>query len=348
MPIPFYMGAFGNPLGDSLSKMWQNAGTVRNNGFELSLGWKDYSHEFGYDVKLNLYTISNKVKVLGGDNAPIYGNNTKTVAGGTLGEFFVLKTDGLYQMTDIYQTDSDGNLLKDADGKYIRRTDLPLIYGNEPQPGDVKYKDLYYTDENGRLVAGKRPIYDENGNITGYENGEINDDDREFAGSPWPKLEMSLNLAGSYKDFDLSMFWTSSFGRTVYDSSEYWLTNVGDNGNYSKKLTGNTWTEDNPTAYYPKAYYSGVTRTNSDRYLKKVNYLRLKDLQLGYNIPKKMLRTIGMESARIYFNVENLLTFTNYKGLDVEFPGGGPFDTGVDGNAYPCVRTYSFGIQVSF
>lgn len=93
VPIPFYMGAFGNPLGDSLSKMWQNAGTVRNNGFELSLGWKDYSHEFGYDVKLNLYTISNKVKVLGGDNAPIYGNNTKTVAGGTLGEFFVLKTD---------------------------------------------------------------------------------------------------------------------------------------------------------------------------------------------------------------------------------------------------------------
>ncbi|MCF0184961.1 MAG: TonB-dependent receptor, partial [Bacteroidaceae bacterium] len=317
VPIPGYIGSWGT-IGDNTTTVWRNAGCVENRGFELSLGWKDYSHEFKYDVKVNLSTIRNKVLSLGGDNAPVYGSNTKTEVGGELGAFFTLVTDGIYQVEDIEELNATNPNF--------------TIFGNKPRPGDQRYLDLYSRDENNNIV----PIPD----------GKIDEDDRTFVGSPWPDLTLGLNFTAEYKDFDLSMYWTGSFGSQAYHSALGLLYNVGDNGNYISGLKG--WTEENRSQTTPKVYYSEPLRTNSTRFIENVNYMRLKNLQFGYNLPQTVLKKIRIQSLRVYLNAENLLTITGYSGLDPEFQGGGVFNLGVDGNSYPAVLSFGGGIQITF
>lgn len=313
VPIPMYMGSWGT-INDNSTTIWRNAGCIENRGFELSIGYKDYSHPFKYDLKLNLTTLKNKVIELGGDNAPIYGSNTKTEVGRSLGEFFVLKTDGIYQVEDI------------------EAMSTTTIFGAKPRPGDQRYMDMYTRNENNELIQGT--------------DGVINDDDREYVGSPWPKLDFSLNFNASYRDFDFSMYWVGSVDKTVYNSPKYWLYNVGDNGNYAKGYTG--WTEENRSNSTPRVYYSENLRGNTDRFIEHISYGRLKSLQIGYTLPASFMKRIGLEKCRFYLNAENLLTLTNYDGLDPEFSGGGVFDIGVDNNSYPNIRTIGCGLQVSF
>ncbi len=325
VPIPYYIGSWGT-IFDNSTEIWRNAGNIENRGFELGIGFKSYKHPFKYDMKLNLSTISNKVKSLGGDNAPVYDNTqtTKTEVGRSLGEIFVVKTDGLYQESDI---NPETGIIDD------------MVFGNHPKPGDQKYQDLYHRDADGNLVKG--PELDKDGKAI----INIDDDDRTYVGSPWPDLDFSYNFNASYKDFDLSLYFIGSVGKTVYNSTKYWLNNVGDNGNYAAGIV--PWSEDNPTASIPKAYDKAPLRA-SDRMVEKDSYLRLKSLQIGYNIPSRFLQTIGLTKCRIYFNAENLFTITGYDGLDPDFPGMGVFNMGVDGNAYPTVRTFGGGIQLSF
>lgn len=313
VPIPMYMGSWQTIFDDGHT-VWRNAGSVENRGIEVSIGYKDYKHPFKYDMKLNLTHISNKVKSLGGDNAPIYGTNTKTEVGRSLGEFFVLKTDGIYQVEDI---DPDTN---------------PLVFGDLPKAGDQRYLDLYGRDEEGNLVEGA--------------DGNINDDDRTYVGSPWPKLEFSYTFNASYHDFDFSMYWTGAFDKTVFNSPKTWLYNIGDNGNYAAGYTG--WTEENRSQTTPRVYADATLRGNTTRFIEDISFVRLKSIQLGYNLPKTLLKKAGLDHCRIYVNAENLLTLTNYDGLDPDFSGGGVFDLGVDTNSYPCVRTLGCGIQVTF
>ena len=313
VPIPMYMGSWQTVF-DNGHTVWRNAGTVENRGIEVSLGYKDYNHPFKYDMKLNLTHIKNKVKALGGDNAPIYGSNTKTEVGRSLGEFFVLKTDGIYQVEDI---DPDTN---------------PLVFGDLPKAGDQRYMDLFGRDADGNLVEGA--------------DGNINDDDRTYVGSPWPKLEFSYTFNASFHDFDFSMYWVGALDKTVFNSPKTWLYNIGDNGNYAAGYTG--WTEENRSQTTPRVYADATLRGNTTRFIEDVSFARLKSIQLGYNIPKSLLQKAKIENCRIYLNAENLLTITGYDGLDPDFSGGGVFDLGVDTNSYPCVRTLGCGIQVTF
>lgn len=313
VPIPMYMGSWQTIFDDGHT-VWRNAGKVENRGIEVSLGYKNYQHPFRYDMKLNLTHIKNEVKSLGGDNAPIYGNNTKTEVGRALGEFFLLKTDGIYQVEDI---DPAVN---------------PLVFGDLPNAGDQRYQDLYGRDEEGNIVAGA--------------DGNINDDDRTYVGSPWPKLEFSYTFNASYQDFDFSMYWTGTIDKTVYNSPKTWLYNIGDNGNYAAGYTG--WTEENRSQTTPCVYADATLRGNTTRFIEDISFLRLKSIQIGYNLPKTLMKKAGIERCRVYLNAENLLTITNYDGLDPDFSGGGVFDLGVDTNSYPCVRTLGCGIQVTF
>ncbi len=313
VPIPMYMGSWQTIFDDGHT-VWRNAGSIENRGIEVSIGYKNYENPFKYDMKLNLTHIKNKVKSLGGDNAPIYGTNTKTEVGRSLGEFFVLKTDGIYQVEDI---DPDTN---------------PLVFGDLPKAGDQRYLDLFGRDEDGNLVAGA--------------DGNINDDDRTYVGSPWPKLEFSYTLNASYRNFDFSMYWTGAFDKTVFNSPKTWLYNIGDNGNYAAGYTG--WTEENRSQTTPRVYADATLRGNTTRFIEDVSFARLKSIQLGYNLPKNLLSKAHIENCRIYLNAENLLTITNYDGLDPDFSGGGVFDLGVDTNSYPCVRTLGCGIQLTF
>ena len=291
-----------------------NVGEVENRGWEFTGQYRNHRGEFNWNIVGNVSMNRNKVLELGGDGAPIFGPNTKTEVGRSLGEFFVLITDGIYQVED---TEEMGQV---------------LIFGDAPRPGDERFMDLNMRDEDENIVPGS--------------NNRINADDRVYAGSPWPDMEYSLSFGGSYRNFDFSMFWYGLQGRTVYNASVYWLQNTGDNGNYQRGLE--PWTPENRSNTTPRAVIDKVLRGGTDRYLEDGSFLRLKNIQLGYSLPATWLDRVGIEGLRIYINAENLLTVTGYSGLDPDFFGAGPFGIGFDSNHYPNVRTFGSGIQLNF
>ena len=312
VPIGYWTGSQSNTV-------WQNAGSVQNSGFEFSVTYRNYNHPFKFDIMANVTTIKNKILALGNDE-PIYGTHSKSEIGRSLGELFLVRTDGIYQESDF---DAEGNAL---DG-------ITEVWGKKPRPGDVKYVDC-----NG---------LDENGNLTGKPDGIISIDDRQYVGSPWPKAELSLSFNASWKNFDLSVYLFSSLGRKVYNNAKWQLYNVGDNGNYGRMML-NAWSETNPTNEIWKPYADETLPGDTDWFVESGDFLRLKTLQLGYNMPKKWMDAIGLGSIRIYLSAENLFTITKYTGLDPDFKGTDVFSLGNDPASYPNVRTFSGGIQLSF
>ena len=309
----------GRWTGSNSSDVWANAGSVQNSGFEISAFHRNYSNKLKYDVTVNVTTVRNKILALG-NNDPIYGSHSKSEIGRSLGEFFLVKTNGIYQLEDF---DELGNPL---DG-------ITTVWGNKPRPGDVKY-----IDSNG---------LDSSGNLTGEPDGIISIADRQYLGSPWPKAEISLSFNASYKDFDLNIYLFSSLGRTVYNNSKWQMYNVGDNGNYGL-LMNDPWTEENPTNKIWKPYADETLPGDTDWFLENGDFLRVKTFQIGYNMPKKMINSLKIRGIRVYFSAENLLTFTKYTGLDPDFKGTNVFGLGNDPASYPNVRTISGGIQLKF
>lgn len=298
---------------------WANAGSVQNQGFEFSIVYRNQKNPFKFDISLNATTIQNKILSLGNNAEPIYGTHTKSEVGRSLGEFYVVKTNGIYQLSDF---DSQGNVIGN----------ITQVWGSKPRPGDQKYIDI-----NGREA---------NGQLTGKPDGKIDIDDRQYVGSPWPKAELSLNFSASYKNFDFMMYLFSSLGRNAYNGTKNWLYNVGDNGNYAAGL--NPWTETNPSNITPKAYYDELLQGESDRFIEDASFLRFKTLQVGYNLSNKICKNIGMSNLRLFISGENLFTITKYQGLDPDFKNTDPFSLGFDGGSYPNVRTISGGLQLSF
>ena len=313
VPIPYHTGHDPGTIAGGVS-ITRNIGEVENKGFELSIDYRKTVGEFSFQATGNFTTVENKVIKLGGGDEPIYGPKTKTMVGRSLGEFFLLLTDGIYQEED---TEEMSNI---------------SIFGAIPQPGDERYKDINKRNELGEIVSGADSL--------------INADDRTFAGSPWPKLEYSLNFTCSYKNFDLSMYLYGLYGRTLFNNMEYWLQNTGDNGNYQAGL--DPWTPENRTNTTPIASFGKLLRGDTDRFLEDGSFLRIQNIQLGYSVPQHLTGRIGIERVRCYLSVDNLHTFTKYSGLDPDVKGAGVFGLGFDNNSYPNIRTFSAGIQMGF
>lgn len=163
---------------------WKNAASLRNKGFEFTLGWKDQISGFKYSALLNVTTMDNEVLSLGRDGTNrdyIDSGQARTEPGRSLAEFYLRKTDGIFKTQE--QIDN-----------YVTSTGTPImIEGKRPQLGDVKYLDL-------------------------DDNGEITDADRDYCGSPWAKMQMSLVFNAEWKNFDFSMMWNGQFGNKIYNT----------------------------------------------------------------------------------------------------------------------------------
>jgi hypothetical protein len=207
-----------------------------------------------------------------------------------------------------------------------------MIFGNIPVPGDERYIDISRRNDADEIVAGADSL--------------INADDRTFAGSPWPKLEYSLNFTCSYKSFDLSMYLYGLYGRTLFNNMNFWLQNTGDNGNYQAGL--DPWTPENQSNSTPIASFGKLLRGDTDRFLEDGSFLRIQNIQFGYSVPDNLIGRIGIDRLRIYLSVDNLHTFTKYSGLDPDVKGAGIFGLGFDSNSFPNVRTFRAGIQMGF
>ncbi|MGY5352243.1 TonB-dependent receptor [Wenyingzhuangia sp. IMCC45533] len=296
-----------------------NAGEIENKGFEFSLNYKKRIKDFFFSVGGNISFIDNKVISLASQ-----GSSINTGRGGN-GFQNISRTEAGQPLASFYGLDAIG-IFQNQD----EIDNNPSLAGN--QPGDVRYRDL-----NGDKV--------------------INDDDRTFIGSPLPDFTYGINLDFSYKQFDLSMFFQGSQGNEIFNATGFLLEGALDT-NLSTDFLGR-WTGEGTSNTTPRATFDGFANNNrlSDRFVEDGSYLRLKNIQLGYSIPEKVLNNTFMSKARIYVAGQNLLTFTNYSGLDPELGIDGTqtqngsrttLDIGIDRGRYPSTRTVSLGLDINF
>ncbi|MCV2485279.1 TonB-dependent receptor [Flavobacterium sp. SH_e] len=303
---------FGFPIllttGNDGGNPISNAATVENKGFELELAYSKKINELSFNASVNFTKVNNKLVSLGNGQNENYSGNTVTRAGMPVGMWYVLETDGLFQN----QQEIDN--YKNADGKVIMPNAVP---------GDIRFKD-----NNG--------------------DGQITNEDKAVVGSPWPEFEMGLNAGAEYKGFDFSMNWIASHGATVYDGFRSVVDRFDDNSNYRKGIQ--PWTPENPNTDFPRITKGSTlnSRGDSDRFLENGDFIRLKYIGFGYNIPQSVLDKSGITRARLTLSAQNVITITKYKGLDPEFSNGNIFERGVDNGAFPNLQTYSFGVEFSF
>ncbi|MDR2804288.1 MAG: TonB-dependent receptor [Dysgonamonadaceae bacterium] len=299
---------------------WMNYGKIVNKGLEWQIGYRETQNDFKYDVSLNVSGIRNKVLTLDGDDFYFAGINdaSYTALGHSMGEFYVFRTDGIFQNWDEVYAHS-ATVVNATTGL----EETVMIQPNAA-PGDIRYKDLDH-------------------------NGELSENDRELIGSPFPKLEGGLTFSCEYRNFDFNLFLYGVYGNLIYNNAKFWMERMDETTNLPKSLK--PWTGEGTSNTTPRPFIGQTDNIigYSDRWIEKGDYLRLKNIQIGYTVPRHILKTTRViESFRIYAGAQNLFTLTGYSGLDPEISGGGLFSKGYDDGHFPPVRTFTCGLQVSF
>ena len=291
-----------------------NLGDLRNSGFEFNATYRDMEGDFNYEVTGMLTTIKNEIV----DIPETYfdGDNIARV-GNTVGSLYGRIAERIITPEDY-----------DADGNYLHAVPASGV----PDPGDLKYTDL---------------------NL----DGVINDDDRTIIGKSIPDMIYSLNVNLYYKNFDFSMYWYGAKNVDVFNQQRagiecFWSQDL--DHNKSLEYSQNYYREDRPSEEFVRADIDNANLNDqiSTWWMEDASFLRLKDLQLGYSLPKHLAQSVGMASARIYVSAVNLLTITDYSGRDPESPTvpvqGEPMRIGTDGSSYPLPRILTAGVQIEF
>lgn len=295
-----------------------NVGKMRNNGIEFEVNWRDQKGDLGYNVGMNLSTTKNKIVSLADDGQTLYGEGlkfgtehfpTQTKVGRPIGAFYLYKTDG------IFQTDQEARDYKNSSGN---------AYQPYADAGDIKF-----VDTNG--------------------DGVIDDNDKVYSGSGIPSLEVNINLALDYKGFDLSAVIGSVWGHKIYNGNKYFYEGMNSGSNF---LTSSldSWTSSKTNTIVPRAIYNDPNGNlkESDRFLEKGDFVRLRQVQLGYTLSASIVNKVHINNIRFYVSGENLFTITGYKGIDPEFSRASVLNTGIDKLIYPFTRMFTIGAQLSF
>lgn len=285
-----------------------NAATLENRGVELAFTWRDkIGKDLKYTIDLNGSYLKNKIKELGYGRTEFTQWNTKSIVGRPIGEWYLIKTNGLFRSTEEVMSH--------------RNSAGQLIQPNA-KPGDVRYVDF-------------------------NDDGIITDADRQYLGSTIPNYQLGFNLGLDYKGFDLQVQATGAFGHKAFNGPRSSFDRYDDNSNY--RADYDPWTPLNPNAKDPRPIFadSRNARPDQDRWLENGNYVRIKQIALGYNLPKSLLGN-HIKGARVYVNGQNLFTFTSYRGLDPEFLNSSIWDRTYDGGAFPNPKAFTFGAQLSF
>jgi TonB-dependent starch-binding outer membrane protein SusC len=291
-----------------------NNGKVQNSGIELALNYADHIGNLRYSISGNAATLNNKVLEI---NSPI--------SGGAIGSDRITRTEVGYPIGSFY--------LYEMEGIFQNKNEIftHAYQGSGIAPGDVKFKD-----QDG--------------------NGVIDGNDRVHAGSAIPKVTAGLNIALNYKNWDLSVFFQGAYGQKIFSVLNRDIEGFYRSFNVTERYYENHWTGEGTSNTYPRASWdaSGNNTKYSTRFLEDGSYTRLKNLQVGYNFPAKVLTKYGFSALRIYLSGTNLLTFTNYQGLDPEMTvsnnaaGQGDGSAGLDWGTYPAAKSYNIGVNLTF
>lgn len=307
LPVPGYLGAAGNPLA--------NVGSIRNTGVELAATYRNNRRDFKWDVSANFTTIKNRVEEVAnntGGQDYLQSGATRSQVGHSIGQWFVIKTAGIFESIDevLNYTDKNGTVIQP-----------------NAKAGDIKYEDL-------------------NG------DGQINNDDRQYVGSPWPTLQTGAQFNASYKNFTFNLQLIGIFGQTLFNGVR---VNLDGYQNTNFRADVSPWTPTNTNTNDPRIGRAdidpGIAENNryaSDRWLEKADYVRIRNVEVGYNLGSGFLRSVNINNARVYISGQNLLTITGYSGLDPDVTGANLIERGVDNGHWPSPRVISLGIQCDF
>ena len=286
---------------------YTNAGKVRNQGIEMSLHTINLTGELGWETNLTATYNKNKIKDLNSD-VPYYINQINNSYVTMLAKDYPINVFYGYVTDGIFQNQSEVNTHAVQPGA---------------EPGDIRF-----IDQNG--------------------DGMLDTNDRVKVGSGTPKVSLGFNINLTYKDFDLVANFYGDFGAKRYNYTKYQLERMDHVFNYGKNAL-NAWTPENPDTDIPRAV-SGDPNKNSrtsTRFVENGDYLRLNNLQIGYNLPVKYCKKMGLSNLRIYVGATRLFTITNYKGYDPS-TGSSVGQMGYDYAAIPLSRDFMMGLKFGF
>ncbi len=323
IPVPSYTGIFG-------SSIFRNGFSMENKGIELSVGYNDNIGDLKFSLDANFSTLTNRVtKLTGSDKSSIIQSISPNANGPYNDGNSQTRTFVGQPVGQFWGYVTDGILQNDAD---VAASGMAGV-----SPGDRRYRDL-------------------------DKNGTIDANDKTVLGNGLPGYTYGFNLKLGYKAFYLSALFTGQGDVQIANINKFYLYNMRFNNstgivNGSKELL-NSWRGEGTSNSLPRVDYDAPT---SNRYFSDFNvengaFFRLRNLQVGYNLPEKLGSKMSLSGARIYVAAQNLFTLTKYSGYDPELGSaninGGtnqsPLTIGVDYGRYPISRMFTLGISAQF
>jgi len=312
-PLPSYSG---------FSSQLQNLGKLENKGMEITVTTKNFTGDFQWNTDFNISFNRNKVLELPDAKDILYSNapghwpgfaNARIMREGeALGSFWGYTYDGVYQNGDTF---------------------IPGA-GFDQVAGGEKYRDIDGKDASGAL--------------TGMADNKLNTNDLAIIGDPNPKFIFGFNNEFKYKDFDLVVFVNGSQGNDIYSYQFQELDNLGAYGYNATKAALNRWSPTNTNTDVPMKMLSRSLKPSS-RWIVDGSYIRVKNIMLGYTLPKNVSRKLSIQKIRLYVSAQNYFTFTKYKGYDPEVNYRASNTTlGTDYASYPMAKSLTAGLNITF
>ncbi|MDI3321289.1 SusC/RagA family TonB-linked outer membrane protein [Pinibacter soli] len=281
----------------------QNSGELQTKGWELSLKWRDAaSNGFRYDVAFGLSNYQTTVTKFNGNPNKLLST---LYAGQKMGEIWGYTTEGIFQSND----------------EIAKAPSQKQIYSGLLYPGDVRYANL---DGDTIVSQGSNTVSDPG--------------DRRIIGNSTPRFQFGLNSNFSWKNFDLNIFFQGVGKREVWVGDNlFWGAIAGGIG--TRQVYSDSWTPDNTDAFYPAYKAASQNIQVQTRYLQNAAYIRLKNFTLGYSVPMKTIRHIGLQKVRVYAAGYNVWQYSKVPNV---------FDPEVLSANYPMMKSFAFGLQVTF
>jgi TonB-dependent starch-binding outer membrane protein SusC len=303
---------------DDLKAPIGNVGEMSNKGVDFTITSNNMkTKDFTWKTNVVFSSFKNKLEKMANSTAglagKVYFDNytlTYTKVGFPVGSFYGLKTDGLFR------TQAELNASMPQFGYPVDQTHTWL--------GDIRFKDI-------------------NG------DNKIDENDITNIGSPLPKFTYGMTNSFTYKDFDASIFVQGSYGAKIFNFLRWRLEKMDDPYFNQLRSVLNRYTPNKTDGDLPR-YVTGQVNNiaMSDRYVEDGSYLRIQNISVGYRIPKKLLSKAKINNMRVYVSVQNLKTFSDYRGMDPEV---GAFNNNirlmnVDQGHYPNPRSFTAGVNI--
>jgi TonB-linked SusC/RagA family outer membrane protein len=326
------------PAQSGYNLITRNVGSMENKGFEFAVNYNHSANNFRYGLGLTLSAIKNKLTSItsGTDFVTSFGGLTltgpgwvdgtftKTYIGRPVGEFYGYVSKGIFQS----QAQVDA-LNASAAAKFPSN---PFYYVQGTSAGD-----RYFEDTNG--------------------DGHVTVDDQVSLGSPLPKFYGGFNIDLGYKAFDFNAYFYGVYGNKILNYQASSLQSFQNRGfvgveNVSLEYYQNRWTPTNPSNEFTRVTYSDaliLSNVPSSAWIENGSFLKLKNVTVGYTLPRALVDKASLSKVRVYVSTQNLFTITSYTGLDPEIgiQGSNATQNGIDNGTYPGSRFFTVGLNVT-